>query len=240
MKYPILQKFGTNAVLLDWANEISANVREYVFAMNQFIQKKHKEEIIETVTTYHSIAVYLRETISVEKFIESLTLAKTPSFANPRKIRTVYIPVCYEAVFAPDLDSVANLNSLTKQEVISLHSEGIYIVEFIGFLPGFPYLSGLNKRLHVPRRSTPLQFIDKGSVGIGGAQTGIYTMDSPGGWLIIGRSPLDFFSIKNDPPSLLNASDIVHFCEISENEFITIQNDVRNGTFKVEEEVNHD
>ena len=136
-----------------------------------------------------------------------------------RNIHSVEIPVCYDPEFAPDLDEVARRAQISTKEVVDLHSAAEYRVACIGFVPGFPFLVGLPKKLATPRRSTPRKEIAPGSVGIGGAQTGIYPLRSPGGWNLIGRTPLKLFDPTKDPPVLLRAGDRVHFRAITGEEF---------------------
>jgi inhibitor of KinA len=136
-----------------------------------------------------------------------------------RAIRLIEIPVCYAPKFAPDLDDVARRAELSTKEVLNLHSTAEYRVACIGFVPGFPFLAGLAKKLATPRRDTPRKEIPPGSVGIGGAQTGIYPLRSPGGWNLIGRTPLKLFDPTKDPPSLLRAGDRVRFRAITREEF---------------------
>ncbi|MFK4996767.1 5-oxoprolinase subunit PxpB [Bacillus sp. N9] len=112
---------------------------------------------------------------------------------------TIDIPVCYEEPFSPDLTAVAHYHHLTTSEIINIHSAPIYHVYFLGFAPGFPFLGGMNEAIATPRKDTPSLQISKGSVGIAGKQTGIYPFASPGGWQIIGRTPIDLFNINNDP-----------------------------------------
>ncbi|HEY5991295.1 MAG TPA: 5-oxoprolinase subunit PxpB, partial [Candidatus Udaeobacter sp.] len=134
-------------------------------------------------------------------------------------IRSVEIPVCYDPEFAPDLDDVARRAGLSTKEVVDLHSTAEYRVACIGFVPGFPFLAGLPKKLATPRRATPRKEIPPGSVGIGGAQTGIYPLRSPGGWNLIGRTPLKLFDPTKNPPALFCAGDRVRFRAITREVF---------------------
>ena len=139
-------------------------------------------------------------------------IARSPS-------RTIEIPVCYDSEFAPDLDHVAEHAKISPIEVVDLHRTGEYRAACIGFVPGFPFLSGLARKLATPRRDVPRKEIPPGSVGIGGAQTGIYPLRSPGGWNLIGRTPLKLFDPTTDPPALLRAGDHVRFRAITREEF---------------------
>lgn len=135
--------------------------------------------------------------------------------------RIVHIPLCYGGEYGPDLSGLAFYHGLSEAEVIDLHTSRDYPVYMIGFAPGFPYLGGLDERLATPRRSVPRIQIPAGSVAIGGAQTGIYPLMTPGGWHVIGRTPLALFRPDADPPSLLQAGDIVRFVPIAPDEYET-------------------
>jgi inhibitor of KinA len=139
------------------------------------------------------------------------------SFAEPGS--TIEVPVCYEDEFAPDLRDVAWHAKLSLVEVVQRHSSATYRVSCVGFTPGFPYLSGLPAELATARRDSPRKRIPPGSVGIGGTQTGIYPSISPGGWNIIGRTPLRLFDVQREPPALFHAGDRVRFRRISREEF---------------------
>jgi inhibitor of KinA len=128
--------------------------------------------------------------------------------------RTIEVPVCYEGDLAPDLPELASMHGLSPAEVISIHSGASYTVEFLGFSPGFGYLSGLPERLATPRLGRPRPRVPAGSVGIAGGQTGIYPQATPGGWRLIGRTSLKLFDPAADPPPLLSPGDHVRFIPI--------------------------
>jgi len=189
--------------------------------------------VIELVTAYTSVAVFF-DPIAVTKAIETSDdvfgwlatriRAAVAGVADPgRKVRaasqTIEIPVCYDPEFALDIDDVARRANISASEVIRLHSSAEYHVACIGFVPGFPFLTGLSKKLATPRRDVPRKEIPPGSVGIGGAQTGIYPLRSPGGWNLIGRTPLRLFDPERNPPALLHAGDVVRFRAITREEF---------------------
>jgi inhibitor of KinA len=131
----------------------------------------------------------------------------------------IEIPVCYDREFAPDVADVARQAGLSEEEVVRRHSSASYRVSCVGFTPGFPFLSGLPPKLATPRRASPRKEIPAGAVGIGGAQTGIYPRKSPGGWNLIGRTPLRLFDVQREPPALLQAGDRVNLRKISREEF---------------------
>jgi inhibitor of KinA len=192
--------------------------------------------VIELAPAYTTVAVFF-DPIAVAKASRTsgemldwlatkirTTLSSVPTRRGDRRRRSrartmIEIPVCYEPEFAPDLDDVARQAQISTQEVVELHSAAEYRVACIGFVPGFPFLAGLPKKLATPRRATPRKEIPPGSVGIGGAQTGIYPLRSPGGWNLIGRTPLKLFDPAKDPPVLLHAGDRVRFRPITREEF---------------------
>ena len=161
---------------------------------------------------FDSLAGQIRKAISHAK----KSRARTAS-------RVVEIPVCYDPEFALDLDEVAQMTGLSAKEIVDLHRSATYRVNCLGFTPGFPFLSGLSAKLVVPRRSTPRKEIPIGSVAIAGKQTGVYPVKSPGGWNILGRSPLRFFDAAKNPPALLSAGDRVRFRSITRSEFEHLQ-----------------
>jgi inhibitor of KinA len=190
---------------------------------------------IELAPAYTSVAVFF-DPVAVAKATESSDnafdwlatriRAAVAGVADSGKTQrsqsqAVEIPVCYDPEFALDIDDVARHANIAPSEVIRLHSAAEYRVACIGFVPGFPFLAGLPKKLSTPRRTVPRKEIPPGSVGIGGAQTGIYPLRSPGGWNLIGRTPLRLFDSEKNPPALLRAGERVRFREITRNEFAT-------------------
>jgi len=148
---------------------------------------------------------------------------KEPPKSEKFKSRTIEIPVCYDAEFGPDLSLVAKQGKLTPEEVIKRHAKPEYLVYLVGFAPGFPYLGGLPKELRTPRHAKPRMTVPPGSVGIGGEQTGIYPLATPGGWNLIGRTPAKLFRPAEDPPVLLRAGDRVKFKPITREEFAKLE-----------------
>ena len=144
-----------------------------------------------------------------------------PEASSPRKLPTqrTEIPVCYGGEYGPDLDAIAQRSGMTPDEVVERHLRAEYTVAMLGFAPGFPYLLGLDQALHAPRRAHPRTRVPAGSVAIGGAQTGIYPRELPGGWNLIGRTPLALFDPKHEPPCLLAPDDRVRFRAIDADEF---------------------
>ncbi|MFB4212817.1 5-oxoprolinase subunit PxpB [Shouchella sp. JSM 1781072] len=142
---------------------------------------------------------------------------------NASNGKHVTIPVCYDLDYGLDLDDVAKRNGLTREEVIHIHTSGDYLVYMIGFAPGFPFLGGMDERIATPRHAQPRTEIPAGSVGIAGGQTGVYPFTTPGGWQLIGQTPLSLFSASREVPSLLQAGDRVTFKKISKEEFLQMK-----------------
>jgi KipI family sensor histidine kinase inhibitor len=151
--------------------------------------------------------------------VESVLKVRSDEGEEDIEARQIEIPVCYDREFAPDLDDVARTTGLDSTEVIERHSSAAYRVACVGFIAGFPFLSGLPPELATPRRPVPRKQVPAGSVGIGGAQTGVYPRTSPGGWNLIGRTPTRLFDVQNRPPAILLAGDRVRFRKISREEF---------------------
>jgi inhibitor of KinA len=193
--------------------------------------------VIELAPAYTSVAVFF-DPIAVAKATETsdevfdwlatrirAAISRVADLGGAARSRsqTVEIPVCYDPEFALDIDDVARRANISPSEVIGLHSAAEYRVACIGFVPGFPFLIGLPKKLATPRRDVPRKKIPAGSVGIGGAQTGIYPLRSPGGWNLIGRTPLRLFDPDKSPPALLRAGERVRFRKITRDEFESLK-----------------
>ncbi|GAB3818152.1 hypothetical protein GCM10028895_15070 [Pontibacter rugosus] len=151
----------------------------------------------------------------LQQLLLNLEVKETPA------VRVVELPVLYGGDYGPDLEEVAAHCKLTAEEIIHIHSAQEYLVHMIGFAPGFPYLGGMDKRIATPRKASPRPYIPAGSVGVAGEQTGVYPISTPGGWQLIGQTPLALFDASRKVPSLLQAGDKVKFVPISEEEFKT-------------------
>ena len=240
MKQPTIKPFGEQAILIEWKPSVDNKTLTAVLQVKQLVLQTYTKEVLETVPAYSSLAVFLKKGVQQYDFINQLSkkLKKIPK-AQSEISRVLHIPVCYNPKFALDIEDVAKTNNLTTSEVIELHTKPTYKVYFLGFLPGFPYLGGLDKRLQTPRKQTPREIIEAGSVAIGGSQTGVYTSSSPGGGNIIGKSPLNYFSIEKNPPALLKAGDFIKFIPISEDEYRKIKVEVDADIYTIGEEAKH-
>ena len=147
---------------------------------------------------------------------------------------TLLVPCCYGNEFGPDLADMSSMLGLSEEEIIRLHSTPDYKIYMLGFLPGFVYLGGLDERIHAKRLDSPRTAIPKGSVGIGGSQTGVYPIASPGGWRLIGSTPLEFYNPLREEPILCKAGERLRFVPIDQKEYELIKKDVENGTYHPE------
>lgn len=218
------------AVTLAFEPEISETQLQQITAFNKLINQNPFPGFRCTVPAYHTISIFydpvkvIKSSLQGEDCFKKVScwlrkLKFEPENMQVKEARTITIPVCYGQDFGPDLEELANLHQLTTEEVISLHSSAVYKVYMIGFVPGFAYLGGMNALLDTPRKAIPRQKITAGSVGIAGKQTGVYPMETPGGWQIIGRTPLKLFDANRSQPALLKAGDSVIFKPISADEF---------------------
>lgn len=214
---------GDSAVTVEFGKEISPDIGRAVKNLDTVIRSSKKRGISETIPTFCSLTViYEPEILPYKKLIKFIESAVEKSknvndFGNEKKIHI--IPVCYEGEFAEDLKDVARLNGLTEEEVVSIHTSTDYLIYMLGFLPGFAYLGGLDKRIETPRLETPRTKIPAGSVGIGGNQTGIYPIASPGGWRLIGRTPILPFDLSREEPILYKSGEYIRFVKIDRGEF---------------------
>lgn len=212
---------GDQALIVEFGNAIDEKLNQRVQLLNKKIEEMEVKGIVETVPTFRSLMVtYDPAKVSFEKLKKILEgLPADGGAAEKEERRVVEIPVCYGGEFGEDLPDVAAHTGLTEEEVIRLHSSKEYNIYMLGFLPGFPYLGGLDERLHTPRLKNPRTRIPAGSVGIGGEQTGIYPLDSPGGWRLIGRTPLKLYDPNREEPFLYQAGDYIRFVPITKEEY---------------------
>lgn len=218
-----LSPLGDSAVVLTLAGPVDEALAARVSALAAEIERHPPAGVVDVVPAFASVAVFYdlpRLAAGFAAFCSELRqLAGRAESAPSRPAPRVEIPVCYGGDFGPDLPEVARARGLTPEQVIARHSGADYLVHAIGFAPGFPYLGGLPPELATPRRATPRPQVPAGSVGIGGAQTGVYPLATPGGWNLIGRTPLRLFEAERDPPALLRAGDRVSFRAISPDDY---------------------
>jgi KipI family sensor histidine kinase inhibitor len=225
---------GDLALVVEFGNEISTACNDKVRQLNQCLKRNEIKGVIETVPTFRSLLVYYDPLkITYKKLCNYIeAVANAEGDIKVKSNRIVEIPVCYGGQYGEDLVEVAEYVGMSETEVIRIHSSVDYLIYMLGFLPGFPYLGGLDKRLETPRLSNPRTSIPAGSVGIGGEQTGVYPIDSPGGWRLIGRTPIRLYDSKREKPTLYQAGDFIHFQPINEDEFVLIDELVKNGQYQ--------
>ena len=219
-----IQPNGDSALTLIFQDSISKVLTKHLLTLKKhFLDSKMNMQIVDIIPAYQSLTLLFDSPISKEEIKQVKELAKNILVAENHKdsvqSKTIRIPVCYEERYAPDLLSLAENLKLLPSELIRKHTDKKYLVHMLGFLPGFLYLGGLDEELHFPRKDTAAINIAKGSVGIGGSQTGVYPVSSPGGWHIIGRTPLQMFTIGLKSPAIANPLDEIEFYPISSDEF---------------------
>lgn len=218
---------GDGALMLELAEEVDLAANDVAQRIADAVREAGVEGVTDVVAAIATVTVHFDAADAVQAASRRAALGdllmaelarceKSP----PAKARApVHIPVCYEPAFAPDLDAVAQATGLSAEEVVRRHVGSPHRVLMIGFTPGFPYIGGLDERLAVPRRPTPRARLEAGSVAIANGQTSIYPFATPGGWNLIGRTPLRLFDPARNPPSLLQAGDAVTFVPITAHEF---------------------
>ena len=228
---------GETGLVVELGNEISPEINNKIKQLVDFLDRRNDTGIIEILPTYRSLLItYNPLEISFGNLKEIIELAFKKSETNESKSfsrEIVEIPVFYGGELGPDLDFVANYNQLSSEEVVKIHSSEEYLIYMIGFTPGFPYVGGMSEKISTPRLQTPRTQITAGSVGIAANQTGIYPVESPGGWQLIGRTPLRLFDYRKENPFLLDAGHYLSFKPIDQNEFKKISNEVSTGTYKI-------
>jgi inhibitor of KinA len=224
---------GDAALLIDFGNRIDEDINKKVLGLFHCLKKKAHPYIIDLIPAYSSLAVYYdvtaawqkkeKDTTAFETMADLIeTLSNTQEQMREEKNRTIDVPVCYAPRFATDIDYIARQKNICVEEIIQLHTAKTYRVYMVGFLPGFAYMGQVDERIAVPRKPEPKNVL-AGAVGIAGSQTGIYPLDSPGGWQIIGRTPLKPFDKDKEQPVVFEPGNQIKFYSITEDEFAHYQ-----------------
>ena len=227
--------YGDSAILIDWHAEISISISNDILEFYKKIKDLKDTNIVEVIIGYSSLTIVFKKRIT-DYFKEVKSLKEVYNLKDISFKRTTFIwqiPVCYDVDFGKDLQEMSNITKLEISEIITLHSEKLYRVYFIGFLPGFCYLGGLNERLFLERKPNPRLHVAKGSVAIGGKQTGIYPAESAGGWNIIGKTPVDFFNVCLEHPCFVKAGDFIKFITVGKEEFFQIEKEVKDTSYEI-------
>lgn len=219
MKAPHIYSIHDQAITIEFSKEISEETNARVMSLHHAITSHPFDGLIETVPAYSSLTIYFSSSTSKKKVVDCLQDKINDAFSSEAAFRshatTKIIPVCYAPEFGIDQGAVSEQTGLSAEEIISLHTAQPYRVFMIGFMPGFPYMGILPAALEMPRKKTPSLHVPSGSVAIAGKQTGIYPASSPGGWHVIGRTPLNIFDKDANPCTALVPGDLIQFQPIS-------------------------
>jgi inhibitor of KinA len=224
-----ISRLNENSITLSGGNRLDDSFHRKLIGMKNWLRNAGEPGISDIITAYNSITLifdyyHLRKTKgkAVYEDLKQLleTAYKNSDFVSANSANLVNeIPVCYDAAYAPDIELISARNKIPVDEIIKIHTRTVYTVYMIGFLPGFPYMGRLDPGIRFPRKEKPRLNVPAGSVGIAGIQTGIYPQDSPGGWQIIGRTPVALFRKEDSPPVILQPGDRVQFYPISKKQF---------------------
>ena len=226
---------GDQALLVEFGDEINPRINRLVRKLHLSLLALKAAGIEELIPTYRSVLIVYEPSLisyrDVRRLVETVDSHPTEAALSPPKVH--FVPVVYGGAYGPDLADVAAANGLTPVEVTDIHQEPEYMIYMFGFAPGFPYLGGMSPLIATPRLEVPRTRIPAGSIGIAGNQTGIYPLESPGGWRIIGRTPVDVYDPYREPQVLFSVGDYLKFFPISEEEYLDIRAEVAKGCYRM-------
>ena len=226
---------GDKALVVELGDSITPEINRKVRGLLAAIENQGIPGLVDLVPSYRSLLVYYDPLcLSLPELEELLSaLEQNLDQADLKAPRVVEIPTLYGGEYGPDIGQVAKHNGLALEEVIRIHSGAEYLVYMMGFTPGFPYMGGMSERIATPRLQTPRTAIPAGSVGIAEQQTGVYPIESPGGWQLIGRTPVQLFDPQREPPVVVTVGDYIRFAPITEEAYHDIQRQVRTGSYQL-------
>ena len=228
---------GDRALVVEFGDRVDRALSDDVLRLDASLRSTGLAGVVETVPTFRSLMVHYDPLVTSRAELEQAIAALLDRRSGLCRDATLWrVPVCYEGEFAPDLAEVARLTELTPREVVGLHSAVRYHVYMLGFLPGFPYLGDLPPQLALPRRADPRVRVPAGSVSIATTLTAIYPDESPGGWHLIGATPIRLFDPERPRPALLAPGDIVRFEPIDPASFASIKKAADSGDYRVASE----
>ncbi|MDN3670564.1 5-oxoprolinase subunit PxpB [Echinicola jeungdonensis] len=238
MPYSLNYKFIAPKIIeISWPDIVKKEILLEIMRMKKRVLTAWKDELLDIIMGYHRLSLHFNHEVDLNHIIpEFEEFYQEGPTSKPSRRKCWKIPVCYQG---KDLDRVSQKTGLDQEEIISLHQSNSYLLHFYGFMPGFMYLGGLNEKLFAPRKEVPDPLIEKGSVAIGGKQTGIYPMDSPGGWNIIGKTPILLFDIKSPQPVFAQPGDEISFYSIGKEEFMDLQQKIKHQHIQPKHEPAH-
>ena len=234
MKKAKILTAGDSALLIEFEQKIAPEINAQITAFVHLLKEQHIEGVTDLILAFASLLINYDPRVIGYKDLKARIeeLLKIEVSEEAGDARVFEIPVCYGGEYGPDIANIAENAGISEQEVIDIHCSKDYLIYMLGFLPGFVYLGGLDERIHTPRLANPRISIPAGSVGIAASQTGIYPLNSPGGWQLLGMTPVKTYDPERETPILVEAGDYIRFVPVTEEEFLKIKKQVDDGTYE--------
>ena len=234
MKKAKILTAGDSALLIEFEQKIAPEINAQITAFVHLLKGQHIEGVTDLIPAFASLLINYDPRVIGYKDLKARIeeLLKIEVSEEAGDARVFEIPVCYGGEYGPDIANIAENAGLSEQEVIDIHCSKDYLIYMLGFLPGFVYLGGLDERIHTPRLANPRISIPAGSVGIAASQTGIYPLNSPGGWQLLGMTPVKTYDPERETPILVEAGDYIRCVPVTEEEFLKIKKQVDDGTYE--------
>ena len=234
MKKAKILTAGDSALLIEFEQKIAPEINAQITAFVHLLKEQHIEGVTDLIPAFASLLINYDPRVIGYKDLKARIeeLLKIEVSEEASEARVFEIPVCYGGEYGPDIANIAENAGISEQEVIDIHCSKDYLIYMLGFLPGFVYLGGLDGRIHTPRLANPRISIPAGSVGIAASQTGIYPLNSPGGWQLLGMTPVKTYDPERETPILVEAGDYIRFVPVTEEEFLKIKKQVDDGTYE--------